>query len=166
MYSIGIDCGVKYIGISLFKDGVLTGCEYIETTDKGAKEADIVVGIVQNLRESDILSEVSSKEGVRVLIEYPEQYSYSPVPRSSVQGLAFTAGALAVFFKLFLDADVDLVLPKEWKGQVPKEIFLKRIIKRLANDEYKVLKSRKLSKAKEHNVIDAIGLGLKILKRL
>lgn len=162
---IGIDCGIKYIGLSLFVNNVLNNCAYIESSEKGDQNGAVnLVSLVENVRETGFIKNIS--QDFHVIIEYPEQYAYSPAPRSSVQGLAYTAGALTYMFSQSFGASVQLVLPKEWKGQVPKEIFLKRIEKRLDEQEKSVLDSKSLPLSKKHNVIDAIGIGLYYLKRL
>lgn len=172
-YKIGIDCGVKYIGISLFEDVSLTvkdllKCEFIKSNYENYRsESKIAYGIIENLKKSDLLSEIERSDKVRVLIEYPEQYQYSPVPRNHVQDLAFTAGSLSCFFEMFFeDIRVDLILPKEWKRQVPKDIFLNRILSRLSDKELEILDLKNYSKSTNHNVIDAIGLGLYLCGRL
>jgi len=162
---IGIDCGVKYIGISRFDNTQLCDCAYISSSEQDDQNgARNVFSLVENVRVSNILKGVS--EDIRVVIEYPEQYAYSPAPRSAVQGLAYTGGALTYMFHYHLSASVQLVLPKEWKGQVPKDIFLKRIEGRLTEQESIILDSKKFSQSKRHNVVDAIGLGLYYLKRI
>lgn len=172
-FHIGIDCGVKYIGISLFEDVSLTvkdllKCEFIKSSNEHhMTQSKIAFGIIDNLKKSKILSDITANDKVYVLIEYPEQYQYSPVPRGNVQDLAFTAGALSLFFEMTFDnARVDLILPKIWKRQVPKDIFLNRILSRLSEEELEILESKNYPKSVEHNVIDAIGLGLYLCRRL
>ncbi len=66
----------------------------------------------------------------------------------------------AVIFELngLIIISVEIVLPRTWKGQVPKEIHNKRILKKLTLTE--TTRLPKLSKTKAHNMIDAIGIGL------
>lgn len=172
-YHIGIDCGVKYIGISLFEDVSLTvkellKCEFIKSSNEHHEtQSKIVLGIIDSLKKSNILCDIRSDDKVCVLIEYPEQYQYSPVPRNNVQDLAFTAGALGLFFEMtFKNVRVDLILPKDWKRQVPKDIFLNRILSRLSENELKILNEKNYAKSIKHNVIDSIGLGLYLCRRL
>lgn len=55
-----------------------------------------------------------------------------------------------------------LVAPREWKGQVPKEIHNARTLAKLLEYERLVLDRvlSPLAPSKRHNVIDAVGLGL------
>ncbi len=57
-------------------------------------------------------------------------------------------------------AKVTLILPNKWKGSVPKPIHNQRVKDTLTPVELKILG------AGDHNVIDAVGLGLYALNRL
>ncbi len=59
-----------------------------------------------------------------------------------------------------------LVKPRDWKGNIKKEMMLKRIIKTLTTEELLMVKALKLPKSKVHNVLDALGIGLWYLGRL
>ncbi len=97
-----------------------------------------------------------------VVIERPTVYPRSPVPPNDIVELAITAGGLACSF----DGPVEWVLPRTWKGTIPKEIMAERIIMALTPKERSVLDGVKCAASARHNVIDAIGLGLWHLKRL
>lgn len=62
---------------------------------------------------------------------------------------------------------VTLVIPHTWKGNVPKSIHNDRVLGKLTVLERALYTQSVLSLAvsKRHNVIDAIGLGLWLLKR-
>lgn len=55
-------------------------------------------------------------------------------------------------------------LPRAWKGQVPKEIHNRRVLKKLSDDELPAME--KTSTSLQHNVVDSIGLGLFYLGRM
>lgn len=55
---------------------------------------------------------------------------------------------------------VSLVLPREWKGQVPKPIHHKRILAKLTVAERSVVMQGYVPASKLHNMLDAIGIGL------
>lgn len=92
-----------------------------------------------------------------VVIERPTIYPRSPVPPNDIIELAITAGRIAER----LGGETVWVLPRRWKGTIPKAIMGERILKALTPEEF----ARIPAKAR-HDVIDAIGLGLWYLKRL
>lgn len=53
-----------------------------------------------------------------------------------------------------------LVLPRTWKGQVPKDVHHRRIVAKLTPTEAALVASRltRVSESKQHNVLDAVGL--------
>lgn len=55
-------------------------------------------------------------------------------------------------------------LPREWKGQVPKEVHNDRVLKKLRSEE----RARVINSPPSvmHNVVDSIGLGFKCLGRM
>lgn len=59
-------------------------------------------------------------------------------------------------------ARVALVLPRQWKGTIDKEIHHQRIRRDLPIDDLRVVvtEEAKLAKSKVHNMMDAVGLGL------
>jgi hypothetical protein len=160
---ITFDCGLSYVGAAIFEysDKKLLDCYYIDTSidnrDSAEQTADLIHKVLDVFKDN--------LEEALIVVEYPEQYSHSPAPRAPVQGLACTGGGIVCMLKRSTNK-VKFLLPKEWKGQVPKDIMLDRIVNKLNDTEKSVLESKKLIKSKKHNVIDAIGLGLYILDRL
>jgi hypothetical protein len=58
---------------------------------------------------------------------------------------------------------VTLYKPREWKGQLPKDVCWRRVRDSLTSDELSVM--AKLPKSRAHNMHDAIGLGTWFQKR-
>lgn len=56
-------------------------------------------------------------------------------------------------------------LPRQWKGQVPKDVMVERIKKHLSQEELKRIELPS-ARSLQHNVFDAIGIGLHHLGRL
>lgn len=54
----------------------------------------------------------------------------------------------------------ELVRPHAWKGNAPKAVGNKQTLARMDECEKIVLRASGATKSKEHNVLDAIGLGL------
>lgn len=162
-YLITFDCGLSYVGAALydFEKQSLIDCYYIDTGIDAREEAEQTADLVKKI----FLTFQTFLEHTLIVVEYPEQYSHTPAPRSSVQGLACTGGGIVSMLKKDSNK-VEFVLPKTWKGQVPKDIMLNRIVAKLSDTEKQILESKNYIKSKKHNVIDAIGLGLFKLNRL
>ena len=122
-----------------------------------------------------------------VIIEHPFVYPRGQTkdPNAIVK-LAIGAGEWAGTYRQW--AQIEYVLPWQWKGSVPKVIHHERLLAILSTDELEVFKKgtktytkmhvsassvkdgyapapRKMPASKKHNVLDAIGLGLFFLGR-
>lgn len=103
--------------------------------------------------------------GYSLVIEKPQIYQ-GRKQKGDPNDLIDLAIEVGVLSTLFSDGTVTLVKPREWKGQVPKEVMLKRILSKLTADELQLIKGLGLSKSQSHNVVDAVGIGLWALGRL
>jgi len=94
-------------------------------------------------------------------------YPRSKVPPDDIRKLAFEAGRWAGIYET-LGCDAHCVAPSEWKGQVPKDIHHARILAVLTETERTALDEgvRGVAPSKQHNVLDAVGLGLWVAKRV
>jgi hypothetical protein len=63
-------------------------------------------------------------------------------------------------------ARVELAWPQTWKGSVPKKIHHKRLLAVLESDEIELLPKRPRAKNYDHNLLDAVGIGLWKLGRI
>ena len=97
-----------------------------------------------------------------LIIELPQVYmgSKSKGSPNDLIKVAFAAGQ-TVMGRVY-----ETVSPRQWKGTIKKEAMLKRILSRLDDRELSLLKGLGLPKTVEHNVIDAVGIGLWKLGRL
>jgi hypothetical protein len=105
---------------------------------------------------------------------YPRGQTKSP---NDVVTLALNAGEWAGLYRQW--ADVRYVLPFQWKGSVPKKISHARILAKLSEAERAVVDAaisrgrscatkalgRPIAPSQQHNVLDAIGLGLFAVSR-
>lgn len=104
---------------------------------------------------------------VQLVIELPQVYKSSHQvgsktrtdPQDLIELAAVVGGITAD-----LDVETTVMLPFEWKGQVPKEIMHDRARKRLSAEELAVISLPRASLA--HNVWDAVSLFLKHVGRL
>lgn len=77
--------------------------------------------------------------------------------------LAILVGALAMRWKK-AGFDVRMVQPAEWKGQVPKEITMQRVMSALSQEETKAV-HLPFAQSLHHNVWDAVGIALWVANR-
>lgn len=91
------------------------------------------------------------------------QYLTKDHPRpGDIVELAYAAG-LCAGLSTSTGGTITEVLPIRWKGNVPKPIMTKRILSKLDQTELAAIERVGY---KDHNTIDAIGIGLYALGRL
>ena len=165
MKTVAIDPGFRDCGVAVFDDGLLFSCNHVKSSATALVEA---VQFTETAR-----SVVTYVESLKIgnsfdlVIEYPQQYARSPAPRESVQKLVGVIGGLVSQFHQItggLGVKVSTYKPREWKGQVPKNVMFNRIISRLSESELERLPS--ISKTRLSHVYDAIGIGLHHTGRL
>ena len=104
--------------------------------------------------------------GDTVLIEMPRHY-----PRrekgdvNDLLDLAMRVGMLKQWCES-RGASVKLVWPRTWKGTVPKDVHNQRVLHALGQFEITLLPLRLRAKTYDHNMLDAVGMGLWELRRL
>lgn len=133
---ISVDPGVKGCGWALWGGATLIDCGY---------------------------GEVPRHDSTGLVIELPQVYygAKQKGDANDLVSLAFAAGKIASRFVCYTT-----VKPRDWKGTVKKEVMLKRILSKLTDGELTILKGLGLPKSLEHNVVDAVGIGLHSLGRL
>jgi len=156
---LSIDPGFRYLGYA-----VLT------------KEEILGAGLVTNLQDPDVpswpksnyppsflnlaylLREFNWCESPLAIIEFPQVHRDTPNPNDIIK-LSAACGAYSSILQA-AGFTVQWISPREWKGNVPKPIMFKRILAKVREEEYS-----KIDKPKNHNVIDAVGIGLWLIKR-
>jgi len=166
MKLVSIDPGYRACGVSYFDNGQLVAASLVEViSDKDTDPADQFTKMGNAV--ADYIDSLDIGNTFDLAIEYPQQYVRSPSPRESVQKLVGVIGAISSVLQNRtggLGVNITTYTPRSWKGQVPKEIMNDRVRNRLIEDELETLPE--YSKTKMHNVMDAIGIGLKHLNRL
>ena len=145
-----------------FTDGVLTMARSVKVQQKFS-------GLEAYSAMAQAILAACPVSPTAVVIETPQQYpGSSPAPRSQVQALEGVAGAIAAVFAP-RGAAIVQYLPKQWKGQLPKEVAFRRILSRLSASE--VVVEPNLFDVLAHpaskwgHVVDAVGIGLHHLGR-
>lgn len=100
-------------------------------------------------------------------IEAPVIYPRSKARPADIMNLCRQAGEWFGTYRT-LGVEAHYVEPAEWKGQVPKDIHHARVWAVLSDDERSVVTTagNGVAPSKRHNILDAVGLGLWVAKRL
>lgn len=136
------------------------GLSYLLTVDPGVNACGWAVWINGTLDE---VGYGDPPAGDSLVIEVPQIYRgvKSRGDPNDLIWVAFEAGRVAGRCR-----DVEAVLPRRWKGTIRKEVMVRRILSKLTDAELQKLKGLGLPPSKEHNVCDAVGIGLWKLGRL
>lgn len=146
-----VDPGKTYLGAALFCDRVLESAALL----RGQKEDVSCVSVAQAVQEW-----LRGRKVDRVICERPSFWRQGGGRGNSNDILDLMATDGAVF--ALIPASMRLWAPvATWKGQVPKDVMCRRILTKLSVSERALL-----GLTPDHNVVDAVGIGLWDLKRL
>lgn len=146
-----IDPGAKKAGVALFEvDGTLVSAWLAE----GQYWSDTADDVMRKMP-------VSAVKVSAVVIEKMQVYDHSPPAQANACILlSLMAGRVTGLFASTVRCYHNYeYLPKEWKGQVPKEIHHRRIEEKLTDQEVRRIQFPKNKRGKL-DVWDAIGIGL------
>lgn len=99
----------------------------------------------------------------RVVIERPHT-GKTRARAKDILTLAIRAGEVGGLLRYLSGIEPEYIEPNRWKGQLKKEISNKMVERKLNPEEAKLLNNIK-PKSAQHNVLDAIGIGLFIVGR-
>lgn len=162
---VSLDPGIRGCGVAAFLDGTLRRAAYVRNPITKGGDAAAVTAMAITIHRWTYMV-LGPYIMPIVAVEVPRVY---PAARQkgdqndliTVAGVAFAVAAL--HHKGFAPAVT--YYPREWKGTVDADgVMVPRIKNRLTVEEKKVLEP--CAKSVEHNVWDAIGIGLKALGRL
>lgn len=139
---IAVDPG-KRSGWAIFVDG--------ELVEAGTwPEADMLAG-------TPIVGLAPAIAVIELPVVYPKGYGKGD-PNDMIK-LAVLVGDLRGFYRR-AGLETALVAPRTWKGTVPKRIHHERVLGALTPDERATLPRRPRARDFDHNMLDAVGLGL------
>lgn len=102
----------------------------------------------------------------KVVVEVPRWYPKEhEIDVNDLLDLGLKAGVLSGFYEQ-RGVEVESVFPRTWKGTVPKKIHNERVLAALTEEEVALLPRRPRAKDHDHNVLDAVGIGLWKLGRM
>lgn len=158
---ISVDPGLRACGVAVFRESVLSRALFVVSPERSARGGAAWVAMAWAVAQA-----VAAESWTSAVVEFPQQYDGESheVDRRDLSELTAVAGAVA----LVLSAKASVLwtpVPREWKGQVPKDVHGRRILSRLTPAETYRVEWPKAERFR-HNVTDAIGLGLRRIGRL
>lgn len=114
--------------------------------------------------KADMLVDGTPIVGIAPAVAVIERPVIYPIGKSDADPddmitLALLAGDLRGFYRR-AGLDVVLVKPRTWKGTTPKKIHNERVVDALTPAERALLPRRPRARDHDHNMLDAVGLGL------
>ena len=161
---VSIDPGLRACGVAIFWDGVLVRAAYVKNPEKKARGPEAWKAMAQAVYEwmSDTNKPGWTKRPHVLVLEVPQVYRAGQ-QKGDPDDLIQLAGVDGCVVGLIGPDVVRAYLPREWKGQVPKEIHNARVMRELTEEEKAAIEP--CAPSLLHNVIDGIGIGLYFLKR-
>lgn len=150
MRLLAIDPGVKHLGVAEFRAGRLAGCDLVQAGKRSIFEA--LHDFAEKLGPVDILA-----------IEKPQVYRLSKGDPNDLIDVARVVGAAEYLWRA---SELREYRPHTWKGNAKKEAVEGWICKRLDSTET-LRADRDMEYGRlNHNIWDAIGIGMYALGRL
>lgn len=161
-YTLAVDPGARACGFAVFYGKTLVKCGLVRTRAKTT---------AGQAMDFETLFHRHIQKHPTLIIERPEVYNQrnQKGDPNDLIGLGLIGGVVAGAVQ---PKALVLTLPKEWKGQTPKDIHHARIEAKLSPDEEARVSCAVAYGAPDtvpasllHNVYDSIGIGLWYLKR-
>lgn len=148
---VNVDPGKKMAGVAVFEDGELSSAWLARGKD-WLGTAVVIIDELSRRYPQEVI------ENALWVIEIPQIYTQNKLkgdPNDLVP-LVLVAGALGA---LIGDQDrITTYLPRQWGGTVPKDIKNRRTQQKLSEEE--LARVELPAKRYQHNVWDAVGIGL------
>lgn len=164
MILLSVDPGIGGCGCALWEGPKLLRAAYVGNEVADGHKGDLYErarGMAQSVahwvQEPEIIG--------HAVIELPQTYGGRAAKgdTNDLIALATVCGALAA---TFAEAVLSCVVPREWKGNTPKEVTSARVLEAFSDDEVaQSVISMPRAKGLRHNVYDGIGIGLWWLKK-
>jgi hypothetical protein len=162
---VSMDPGIRACGVAVFTDDAQLFCaDYVKSPITDGKDAIACVSMARVVVKW-VKGLVPWNKKHTLVVEWPRILSASrqKAEKRNVDPndlLALVGVDAAVAMACVETMDLVTFYPDEWKSQVPKKVMNERVWGRLSSEEQKNVTK------KDHNVLDAVGLGLHHLGRL
>lgn len=154
---VAMDPGLRDCWVSIFRDGYLLETIRVKNPEKKAR------GPVAWLEMGRAFCEIfEGKPYINALVtEIPQVYNVGKQKgdQDDITNLSGIVGAVTMALN---PTSVTSYYPREWKGQLPKDVCGDRVLLTLSESERKAVGNYG---ALQHNILDSIGIGLKYLGR-
>lgn len=151
-YLVSIDPGLRHCGVAVYSEVQRAALAWglVKNSELEAR------GPLAHLKMAEAVSKQLRTWGVpfgsmRLAIEYPQIYAGSDERKGDLNDIVEVGGVVsAIVSWLAVDeSNLTWYYPQAWKAQVPKKVMTERI-----------KKFAPWCDAKDHNVLDAVGIGL------
>ena len=157
---LAVDPGTHSTGWARFEGGTMVAAG-VALGGTGAQPARVVA----TARAVELAN--GSPTGLdELVVEYPQVHKYGSAAKADPDDLLALALVAGAVLQTYPDARARLVRPAQWKGQVPKAVMGRRVMEHLTPPERGVVDAVAMAHKPDHNMLDAIGIGLWHLGRL
>jgi hypothetical protein len=147
---VSLDPGLRGCGLAYWnEDGALLAALYVRNPRKTGTGPEAWMGYE---------AAISMRPGQTHFISEVPQVYRAGASKGDPDDLIQLAGVVGVFSALFSATTYTGVKPREWKGQVPKDVHHARLVKTLTPEELAMVEAS-APPSLRHNVLDAVGIG-------
>ncbi len=147
---VSLDPGLRGCGVAWWRvDGSLAHVAYVRNPVKIGNGPAAWMGYASG--------HIPDTDPEHFISEVPQVYRAGS-SKGDPDDLIQLAGVVGVFSAIFSATTYWGVKPREWKGQVPKDVHHARLVKTLSEAELKMVEAA-APPSLRHNVLDAVGLG-------
>jgi hypothetical protein len=162
---VALDSGLREAGVSVFQDGELLHAFLARNPERTARGPGAWLSMAEEVYARVERLFPDAAPHVQVLaMEVPQVYTQDKAHGVNPDDLIQLVGVEGAIAGMLAPVKAVGFTPRQWKGQVPKEIHNKRILAALSPEEKEAIEECPASLL--HNVIDSIGVGLFYLGRM
>lgn len=163
---LSVDPSIRACGIAIFDRKKLVYVNVLRPSAviNAAEGIRDVMDLAQDAWEKTMGASFSPET---LVVELPQIYQQAQL-KGDPNDLVPLAIMLGRLWERFKPKNMLMPLPKEWKGQVPKEVMNNRTLASLSKREVEIFSDDllRVPGGLRHNGMDAIGIGLWALKRM